>query len=550
MADARKRVWEIQTQLYDQYGEPYIDLDWLKARTMELYRSGDIKDFALCVHDRDTYTEKDSEKALKEIEAGKKRKPIRAGELKPEHVHNVITLSNARSLSAVVKLFGGDLTERMVHYVRENEDGSPATFDDKCAYLCHERQPDKAQYEYDEIYCSFDYADLMKRYANRMIRKTKKATSRAFRDEHVNKIAAGEESIDDLISAFGYAQYEADKRHYDNAYQHYLSTVYQGEGLRLTILITGDSTVGKTPLAKFYACSMFKEIENPRSVFYCVGDDNVGLQKYRGQPVIIWDDYRAADFIKTFGRDLLFSSLFAVHPEPVDYNIKYGSVVLRHQVNIITCIDDIDTFVKELALPYTDRKGNFHKGEEKQLLQAYKRIWGLSEVSESEITFLVNKGYYTAPDAGLAYYRQYQQLAVVQNNTAALAERYGSSLYGHIGSSMLPEVSSKFEELKEKEKAKIDSLDDFNENDLPERIEGHFSKHDSEYHQMRLDELIEVEEAKAADEAAEADERRQIEDDEAVDRYLEDRQKQQDKQDERDTWAHGEDIERRITWHE
>lgn len=471
MADAktkRARVWEIQTQLYDMWGNPRIDLDALKQKLIDLRQSGDIIDYALCVHNKDYYTQEDADRASEEIAGGSKRRPIKAGELKPEHVHIPLRLKDPKTMSALTKLVGTGITETMIVNVRRNASGSEDdTFDDKAAYLCHERQPDKAQYSYDEIWCSFDYKELMERYSKRMIRKGRGKQSRAFRDDCVNKIAAGEMSINDLIHDYGYAVYEADKRHYDNAESYYLRTHYQGEGFRLTVLITGGSTVGKTPLAKILACSMFKEIENPRQVYYSVGDEGAGLQGYNGQPVIIWDDFRAMDFLASFNRNVLFNSLFSVHPDPVDFNIKYGSVVLRHTVNIVTCIDDIDTFTRELAGEYTDKNGNIHKSEEKQVLQMYKRIWGLSEVTEDEIVFMVNKGYYN-PDPAL--YKQYEACLRIQNNTRSLAERYSPMLYGKIGMQLMPEVQQKYQEQADKELGKITDPNMIDPADLPLRL--------------------------------------------------------------------------------
>lgn len=464
--ERRAKVWELQTQLYDTYGNPYINIPNMKAVLDQYHASGDITDYAYCVHNRDKYTQEDEDKANAEIARGVQRKALKAGEAKPEHIHIEIRLKEAKSLTALAKFLG--VPEQWVVYVRENKDGEPETFDDKCVYLCHEREPDKTPYDYSEIVCTFDYAAMMAKYALRLKRKKKSKQSKAFRDEHINKIAAGEESVKDFIREFGYATYEDNKRRYDNAETHYMRTAYQGVGVRMTMLITGPSTVGKSPLAQVYACSLFPDIKNPREVFFSTGDNGATLQGYQGQPVIIWDDYRAVDFIQTFGRKVLFNSLFSLHPSPTDFNIKYGSVVLRHTFNIVTCIDDIDTFARELAGEYTDKMGNFHKGEEKQVLQVYKRIWGLSEVTEEEIRLMFNMGYCN-PNSAQAY-RQFETLAVMQNNMRALVEKYSPQLYSHIGRQMAPELASKYEEQMEKEKAKISDISQFDPADLPRRF--------------------------------------------------------------------------------
>lgn len=464
--ERRAKVWEIQTQLYDTYGNPYIDLQRMHDFLEEQHRQGDIVDYAYCIHNRDVYTEADEKKAEAEIKGGSQRKAVKAGEPKPEHIHIELRLKDAKTATALTKWLQCPL--QWVVFVNVNDEGEPASFDDKAAYLCHERQPDKTPYDYSEIVCTFDYADFMKRYIERQKRKRKGKASKAFRDEHINKIAAGEESVREFIDTFGYATYEDNKRKYDNAEMHYLRTSYQGAGIRLTMLITGPSTLGKTPLAEMYACSLFPDIPNARDVYFITGQDGAELQGYRGQPVIIWDDYRAIDFITGFSRKVLFNSLFALHPKPTDFNIKYGSVVLRHTVNIVTCIDDLDTFTRELAGEYTDKMGQFHKSEERQILQVYKRIWGLSEVTEDEIRLMFNMGYYTP--GSMTAYRQFETFAVIQNNMRALAEKYAPSLYATIGNNMFPELAEHYKAEKEKDAAKITDPEQIDPTDMPIRF--------------------------------------------------------------------------------
>lgn len=475
------KVYELQTQLYDTYGQPLIDIDVLKKRLDELHtptkedeekkRGPELRNYAYVIHDRDFYTQDDEDEAASAIAMGSKRRVIKAGEKKPEHIHIELQLRTAKTAQALIKWIscaGLQVPMQWVVYVRENRDGEAATFDDKCAYLCHEREPDKAPYRYDEIMCTFDYEEMMKRYILRQARKSKSKMSRAFQTEHINKIASGEETVAGFISQFGYAVYEQNKAKYDHAEQYFYRTRYPGTGFRLTYLVTGPSTVGKTPLAKFLACSLFPEFTNPREVYFSVGDAGATLQGYNGQPVIIWDDWRAIDFIRQFGREKVFSGLFAVHPDPTDFNIKYGSVVLRHTVNIVTCIDSVNVFARELAGEYTDRLGNFHKGENEQILQAYKRIWGISEVTEEEISVRFNMGYYS--NAALVYYQQYELALVIQNNTRAIAEKYSPSLYGHVGKRMLPVVGEKYREYLDRETKKITDPAMIDDDDIPKPL--------------------------------------------------------------------------------
>lgn len=466
--EPRLKVYEIQTHVYDVYGKPYVNVIKLKPWLDGLRAQGVVREYAYIVHDRDKYTQADEDKAAAEIAQGIQRKAIKAGDSKPEHLHLVLQLTNAMTPSAFCKRYP-EIQPNWLVYVRENVDGEAATFDDKAAYLCHERQPDKAPYGYDEIVCSFDYGALMKRYAKRMQRKNRGLALKAFRDEHVNKIAAGEETVAEFITANGYAVYEADKAKYDHAEQYYLSTAYRGAGFRLTYLVTGPSTTGKTPLAKLLACSLFPDIKNPRDVYFCVGDKGVMFDSYRGQPVIIWDDWRAVSFVSTFSRDVVFGSLFAVHPEPTQFNIKYGAATLRHTVNIVTTVESVDAFARSLAGEYTDRNGVQHTSEEQQILQAYKRIWGLSEVTEQEIALLFNSGYYRG-NVALEFYRQYEMAARLKNQTAQLVAKYDPVLYGVIGGKMLPQVKDRYDDFAARQAAKITDEGQIDDADIPQPL--------------------------------------------------------------------------------
>lgn len=472
MADKRAKIWEIQTQLYDTYGQPYIDVDRLHSRLDELLKSGELANYAYVVHDRDRYTQEDEDTAAAEIANGSKRLPVKAGDTKPQHIHVELQLRNARTLSAVAKWLSAPdfpVPLNWVVYVRENQAGEAQTFDDKCAYLCHERQPDKTPYRYDEIVCSFDYAEMMKRYVSRVVRKGRNAASKAFIDEHTNKISKGEETPTDIINTFGYAVYEQGRTKYDHAYEHFLATQYTGPKLRLTILVTGGSTLGKTPLAKMLAASMFPDIKNPREVYFSTGDTNCAFQSYRGQPVIIWDDWRAVDFVHNFGREKLFSGLFSIHPEPTDYNIKYGSTVLRHQVNIITTVEGKDEFIRALAGEYTDKYGTYHKSEAQQVIQAYKRVWAIFELSAEQIVMLLNAGYQEG--AAPELYQQFIACCAVQNRTRAIAEKYDARLYGEIGGKMFPGLLTEYAGCQQREGKKITDAEKIDAADIPMPID-------------------------------------------------------------------------------
>jgi len=112
----------------------------------------------------------------------------------------------------------------------------------------------------------------------------------------------------------------------------------------------------------------------------------------------------------------------------------------------------------------------FHKGEEQQILQAYKRIWGISEVTETEIVCQFNMGYYKGSGAALAFYKQYETAMKIANRTQAIVEQYHPRLYGKVGAKMFPALGEKYREMEEREKAKISDPEQIKWDELPEPV--------------------------------------------------------------------------------
>lgn len=126
---------------------------------------------------------------------------------------------------------------------------------------------------------------------------------------------------------------------------------------------------------------MFPDLPD-EECFYIVGDKNVALDEYNGQPVIIWDDWRANTFISQFGRETVFK-MFDVIPKEAIFNKKFGSVRLINSVNIVTAVTSFKDFINGLSGNYTDRFGNEHISEDDT--QAYRRFPFFVEVSSENI---------------------------------------------------------------------------------------------------------------------------------------------------------------------
>lgn len=78
--------------------------------------------------------------------------------------------------------------------------------------------------------------------------------------------------------------------------------------VRSNYYITGDGGAGKSVAAKAMARSMYPTMRD-EEIFFVVGDGKVAFDKYDGQPVIIWDDWRADDLLAKFDRGTVWKIL-------------------------------------------------------------------------------------------------------------------------------------------------------------------------------------------------------------------------------------------------
>lgn len=96
-----------------------------------------------------------------------------------------------------------------------------------------------------------------------------------------------------------------------------------------------------------------------------LGAEGVSFDGYDGQPVIIWNDCRAGELIKTLGGRGNVFNVFDTHPSKGKQNIKYGSVNLVNRVNIVNSVQSYTEFLDGLAGEYTDRDGKQIVAEDK-----------------------------------------------------------------------------------------------------------------------------------------------------------------------------------------
>lgn len=224
-----------------------------------------------------------------------------------KHMHLLIKFSKPFRVSAVQACTG--ITEHMIE--RGKVKGKYA-FSSAMAYLVHAFDPDKHQYEpeevidgaYNKLVPNGKYVNYYKSHstdwANRLA-KNESGKRKIDVDAVVKAVAYGKYTIDDLIRSKDdnlYMTYvdnskrikEARNAYLQRAFAEYTEKVNNGEIKLETLFISGPSGMGKSELAKRVA-TKFSKLSGLR-VNTGTSSEHV-LESYDGEGIIILDDLRA-----------------------------------------------------------------------------------------------------------------------------------------------------------------------------------------------------------------------------------------------------------------
>lgn len=180
-------------------------------------------------------------------------------------------------------------------------------------------------------------------------------------------------------------------------------------------------------LAVAHLKSMFPNIDFEKKtldeledyIFYA-GGDNVTLDSYDGQPIIIWEDVRSYELIKLFGGiNRLFKAL-DTHPKPIDFNIKYGKMRLKNHINIFNGVESYHDFIDGLSQEWRESENQYGRKErgfvtKEDKTQALGRFPFFIEVSPEFVT----------AEASLQYllgHAKHDFKYTVRNNLVAIAQ--------------------------------------------------------------------------------------------------------------------------------
>lgn len=389
-----------------------------------------IKQWAVIKHDRDIYTAED--------EIRDRRKLVKAGEKKFTHYHIMLDIPGKVPISTVAKWF--KVPGNMVDVLRGR-----GSFLDGVQYLFHETkhavEQNKTHYDYDEAACSpgFDVEKEMKALAVRQAQYGMSA--KAMTEADIMRMHV-------LKDGWTMRQCEEDN---PVCYAKIRSTLaplrldYLGKQapppFRMNIYIDGNAGIGKSSLAKVLASAMFSAEEHP---YFAVGNDSrVSFERYDGEPVIIWNDFHASDFVSRFGTNGAYKIL-DTHPDNEAQQAKGTSVILTNEVNIINGVEPYNDFINSLADRWDSN-------------QAWRRFPLILRLQQDDIDILMNRGFI---ENDSRYFQQMYEYNRIRGNMGKVAAMLGGPAKAKIVDNMTTPIMDAVNQIRNQDTNKITSIDE------------------------------------------------------------------------------------------
>ena len=404
MNKLRARIFNImQYERHPETGEILLTEEQIRIALLS-HRS--IKRWAYICHDKDVYSALDEEQ----------NPDHKVGELKLRHWHIVLECpTNAIEIGVIARWFG--IAENFV----ETAKGAGA-FLDCVQYLTHEQTKQqmlgKRLYDDKEVQANFEFrAELDKRAENRAKYNRDLNTKERLRME----VLLHGMTLRQVIEKYPY-EYQQDFAYLERCRIRYISKIAQMPKNRINYYVEGRGGIGKGLISRAIARAIIDRegIMKDDEIFFEVGADGTNFEGYDGQPVLIWNDCRAMTLLqKLDGRENVFN-VFDPHPADIHQNIKYGSVRLNNEINIVNGIETWSEFLDGLAGDY-NKRGNRQKAEDKG--QSYRRFPFFLVLHEEDYDLGMNKGVFD----GTREYDQYMIQKGLQANMRRIVARCGGN---------------------------------------------------------------------------------------------------------------------------
>lgn len=393
MIMAKKNGWKrifnfSQDVTHPTTGEHLIDESIIKSALAHKT----ITRYAYILHDKDRYPD------------GPKK-----GELKPLHYHVVIEMKNAYDPVRVASWF--NLPLNFLKFPKGR-----GAFLDCVEYLTHEDEKQqklkKHLYDDEEVFANFDFRSalnsrekLIEAYGRDLSLKEQWRYDVLYNGKPLSQC----EEEDPLL----FVDEMERLMKLRNAYL----TRKEPPKTRMNFYVCGRGGVGKGLISRAIARSLYPDLSRDSDIFFEVGAKGAPFEGYDGQPVIIWNDRRAVDLLTELnGRGNVFN-VFDTHPTKQRQNIKYGSVSLCNEVNIVNSVEGYLDFLNGLAGEYKDKSGEVHKSEDKG--QSFRRFPFIIPLHETDFDILLNKGFVENTDR----FEEYLEYNHIRGNMQMIAER-------------------------------------------------------------------------------------------------------------------------------
>lgn len=369
----RARIFNImQYERHPETGELLLDEEHI-INTVE--RKG-IKRYAYILHDKDVYSEADEEADETHVQ----------GQIKPPHWHIVIQSNNAMEVSILAKRLG--IAENFIDVPKGMDRGK---FLDCVEYLTHEAEKQqmlgKHKYQDSEVKSNFNFRlEIQQREEN----KLKYGADLSLKSQLRADVLYHGKTLRQCMDEYPLMYMDDYEKLMKNRLQ-YITRIQELPSTRINYYITGRGGLGKGLISRALARSLYPQYENDEDIFFIVGSNGSALEGYDGQPVIIWDDKRAIDLLNVLGDRGNVFNVFDVHPVRQRQNIKYSSVCLNNEVNIVNSVQDYTEFLKGLAGSFSGKDGTYHNAEDEG--QSYRRFPFIIPLHEQDFDLLLNKGF-------------------------------------------------------------------------------------------------------------------------------------------------------------
>lgn len=250
-----------------------------------------IKLWEWILHDQDRYTLADENRAKK----GDPDSTVKAGNVKAPHAHFRIEFEIPVRFSAVAKLTG--LPINMIQKCKNKLEA--------ICYLTHLHSPEKHQYSDSEVHANWDWITWRDQKLTASTQKNarkKKHENDDLVEEIVDKIGKGEIHKFQLSRYLPFTVQTMYNSQLETAFKLYAGKFLDGgvqrpeENPKTLIYIQGSAGRGKSTLAKKLAGDIlqnekYKKAKIKSTDFSLVTSDDA-LGNYRGQPIMILDDFR------------------------------------------------------------------------------------------------------------------------------------------------------------------------------------------------------------------------------------------------------------------